>query len=322
MMREPNIPTEPKTLTEEELIRKSYYKERGLVEINDFINKQVWGAPGGVVLQAEAFFGTVDLKKMEIPTGLLTEEELADFKIFATRAIKRVLNALANKNPRGWESDKISLRFLFHDVSHVAGAIACGRHKEAGTANSVVPPFFSTELGEDYSKRELLEDELYGVFWSTLHRNNIPHQPVLSTLSKSQTEEEFISRYVRDVMDAALSVNKTHIQANLTLTRPELTGKEREEELSRLLEVAKVYAEQIQAHPPQKIVDMLHYVWEHKDNPRVLADLFFQEVGPYIEQIKKYSEYSNDPVEEIKKRRKPFEKKSPGNNIEEQPLYH
>jgi hypothetical protein len=81
--------------------------------------------------------------------------------------------------------------------------------------------------------------------------------------------------------------------------RKDLSPEELEQETTALRSKAIETAKEIENNPPTKIIEILHYIWEHRDNKRVLADLFFREVGPYIEELKKRDEYSDRPLEDI-----------------------
>jgi hypothetical protein len=54
---------------------------------------------------------------------------------------------------------------------------------------------------------------------------------------------------------------------------------------------AEEIAEEIRKNPPAKVVECLRYIWDNRDNHRVLVDLFFKKVGPYIESLKKRKVY-------------------------------
>jgi hypothetical protein len=300
----------PDANTKEEW-RGSHYRERGLLDIKKFLEESL-GTEAQQQFEAEAFFGTIlatpndqttntspwGTEYRKTPTGLLTKEEVADFTLFARRAIKRILNAFQHKyKDPTWTKDSINARSLFHDVSHAAGMIASGKYKQQD--NSIVLPFLHTPLGEDFSNREFMEDELYGILWNVIQIDKKPGQYVLKTLRESSTESEFIKAYVEGVMSAAVGANRNHIYRRLAAVRKDLSPEELEQETTALRSKAIETAKEIENNPPTKIIEILHYIWEHRDNKRVLADLFFREVGPYIEELKKRDEYSDRPLEDI-----------------------
>ncbi|MBP6888676.1 MAG: hypothetical protein KBC21_03145 [Candidatus Pacebacteria bacterium] len=81
----------------------------------------------------------------------------------------------------------------------------------------------------------------------------------------------FDSRVVYDTNDKALpgSLEKAHLEWR---------------QFSRdLLRVSN----DIESHPDKKLVELLRYVFENKNSPRVLVDLFFKELGPHIETLRR-----------------------------------
>lgn len=239
------------------------------------------------------------------PPELLSEEELAQFKAFADHGIKRILNAESQK--RGGAKFRLFLTkigvpidnyitfpVLYHDLSHVAGAVIQGKYAQ----NSIVPPVLRYKEGEDTNKQELFEDELYGILWDNTDYSGRGKRGNFTTalLKEAPDIDRFILLYIEGVLAMSFHENEDGITRQVELsTETHLI----DEEIQKKLAEANTIVAKIKKNPPQEIIRLLTYVWEHRDNPRVLADLFFQEVGPHIAELQKRKPYS--PQARLKK---------------------
>jgi hypothetical protein len=267
-------------------------------KIEDFLEKML-GDPTFIKGAADAFFG---LQMDEKNTAELTPDELADFTIFFLHVSKRVISAAARKretSAKAKSEEEISitdlatldsskkavfLSHLFHDVSHSVGQIA---RTGALTNNTAVQPFLRYESGKDYNSRELLEDELRGFIFASYYYPYPNQVRSKMHLDENDTEKDFIKSFVRSTIKAATRDNIHLIDEALPSFSLEAFRKRRV-----LEKEGKELAEDIIANPPQDVINSLHYIWEHKDNPRVLVDLFFMQIGPYIDALKKRKDYS------------------------------
>lgn len=236
---------------------------------------------------------------------LLSEEEFAQFKAFADHGIKRILNAESQKR-RGIKlrlfltklgvplDNYVTFPVLYHDLSHVAGAVIQGKYAQ----NSVVPPVLRYKEGEDVNRRELFEDELYGVLWDKTNYMGTGQMEnfTLHALKQASNIDSFILLYIDGVMKMSFNENEDGVTRQVELsTEIHLI----DEKINKKLAEANTIVAKIKNNPPQEIIRLLTYIWEHRNNPRVLADLFFQEVGPHITELQKRKPYS--PQARLKK---------------------
>ncbi len=283
-MRSPEpLPPSPFVTPEENRYKNS---ERPSIE---GLIKREFGSPERLRSSAAQFLVTD-------PT-LLTEEELIKFKIFADHGAKRILNAQSQKD--GGIKMKLfltkigipveySLAFpvLFHDLSHIAGSIILERHTRGN--KSIVPPVFKFKHGNDTNRHELFADELYGILWDKIAHEETPSNYTMACLKKAKTLQDFIDSYVNGVLEASLNENTGVLESHAEHTKP---IDQIDEYLDEKEYEAEELADDIRKNPPDEIIRLLTYVWNHRDNPRVMADLFFKEITPYIEGLRKRKVY-------------------------------
>ena len=251
---------------------------------------------------AVAFFGLCNNKTGEIFDTLLTQEELEKFVIFIKHVGKRVTSAYSQKFDGVTLNKKLinvtelkdvdngtkSLFFnnLFHDLSHSVGQIA--RHG-ASTNITPVQPYLRQKPDQNFNVREHLEDELRGFMFGSLYHPSPYTNRIKIHLEQSRTYEEFKTNFIEKTIRAAIDDNESAFNATYdfgNMERMEFFDKRDafEEEQKRL-------QEEIVANPPEDVLRNLEYIWAHRDNPRVLVDLFFKEIDPYIENLKKRKAY-------------------------------
>jgi hypothetical protein len=223
----------------------------------------------------------------------LTETQKDQLEIFAFHVGKRLLNAFSQKEGGiskrllGIKYKLISpesvFQYLVHDMSHAAGIIIQGKTEE--NDNSIVPPFLKYKNSFEFNRKELLEDECYGDLWG------YDPDEMLDLAKDSPSLEVFIKEYVQGCLQESLESNKTQVKAFVKNQNISYRSN-RKKLIQELGTGAEAIIAEIAANPPQEIVRLLTYIWEHRENPRVLADLFFQEVGPYLSELQKRKAYS------------------------------
>ncbi len=241
---------------------------------------------------AEYFFGT------NYDPGLLSAEELEQFKVFSHFGLKRILNAEMQRTPGTlMHLDRVlhdpekhhltsaEFRLAMHDLSHLAGCVINGRYEI--NQNSPLPPFYEFREFHEFNNKEVMENELYGFLWGTYFRYK---EFTLDKLHGDLTQEQFIEKYLTDCMEETLREN--HASVLHYMERKKMPIRERGNFSWNKQEDARRIADEIIANPPDDLVRMLTYTWEHKENPRVLADLFFKELGPYIDGLQKRKTYT------------------------------
>jgi hypothetical protein len=275
--------------------------------IEDFLEKVA--TPEFIEEAMVAFFGlyNVDENGNFTPsTKLISKQEQEDFRIFFLHVVKRILSAHSRKyegalehsyNKREaitslTESKNIPIIFstLFHDLSHSVGQIIKNKDFQGGT---VVQPFLRHPIDEDYNKKENIEDELRGFIFGSLYYPMPTAVRSKLHLTKSHTFEEFRGNFLKSTIKAALTDN------NELITRyhdhhPRNFSLERFEEQNNLESEAKKIADEIISSPPEDVERMLEYIWEHREESRVLIDLFFNEIKPYIDRLKARKIYQQE----------------------------
>lgn len=263
---------------------------------------QVIEDPSFLEEAATAFFGIYKRMKdgdYEFTTSPLSDEEYKDFKIFFLHVAKRIISANSRKyngvieygrdknidikNLDNLEDKNVFLNLLFHDISHCVGQIA---KNGAMTNITAIQPFFRYEVGKDYNVKEILEDELRGFMFASSYYPSPTGVRSKLNLESSPTQEEFIKNYLSYTMRIALKDNNSIIDNTFEFPSSENYKKQLE-----AIKEAKSIADEIVKNPPEDVIKALDYIWKNRDNPRVLADLFFKEVGPYIDELKKRKVY-------------------------------
>ena len=253
---------------------------------------------------AVSFFGLYTKNKdgawAECPE-IISEEEVQLFRIFFLHVMKRVISAHSHKYDGAIEhgiedtskildlsnlsEEKKSSLFntLLHDLSHSVGQIA----KNDRDGLSAVQPFLRYPVGSEYNKKEILEDELRAfIFGSFYHPNPLGVRSKMH-LETSFTFDDYRRNFLRKSMNGALRDNENLIEI---IHPPNAIVSF--EKIESLTKEAQNIGNEIIAKPPLDVEIALRYIWDHRDNPRVLVDLFFKEVGPYIEKLQERREYS------------------------------
>lgn len=102
-------------------------------------------------------------------------------------------------------------------------------------------------------------------------------------LSEAHTFEEFRSNFLKTTIKAALASNNELISGHYS---PKDFSLESNKEQKNLENEARKIGNEIIASPSEDVERMLEYIWEHREEPRVLIDLFFNETRPYIDRLK------------------------------------
>lgn len=258
---------------------------------------------------AIAFFGLANYSPeegMSTHENLLTDEELEQFKIFCKHVSKRVINAHSLKNDgviemqggvtnvegkRGHETKNLHtmnsnlqvqlFNMVFHDLSHSVGKIM--REGEKTSSDPVQP--YLRNLAVPYNNKEAIEDELRGFIYGSLYYPSPLYNRTFLHLAQAATFEEFKENFIQKTIGAALSDNRSALY-DIFQTKPD------EYKTLRALEnQAEEIGNEIIKNPPHDVIDSLTYVWEHKDNKRVLVDLFFKQIGEYLAKLQKRKDY-------------------------------
>lgn len=239
---------------------------------------------------AQAFFALED-PECNMP---LTDQEITRFGIFASHAIKKIIRGQSRKYDGKFENSHVQIpdlsgndpyliAVLLHDVSHSAGLVLSG--KVHGTADSLVPMFFRYEIEDDFNKRELMEEELWAYIFYRAGSGEAFENVTLRMLASASSFDDFLSSFVGRCMKNIERDN------HALMYKGDLTY----EEYSSRYDAQKDGVELIQSiinDPPHAFIDTMRQIWEKKDSPRVLADLFSEKAGPYISALQQRKIYS------------------------------
>ncbi len=243
--------------------------------INELIEKEL--TESNVAIQFQSFFN--------VKPGEYSQKEIEASKIFLSFALKRLMsNQLKDGNSAEKLLDVVRLNLsggiwdlfsmIWHDTSHVAGVIIRG---EKDQYNSKIPPFLKDDGTVKHNNRTVMEDELYS--------NLLRDYPNTLPLAKSSNSfEEFVSNYLKEVMRATYSLNSKLI-SEITIE---------DDEIARLRSEAESIVLDTEQNPPAKVTELLRYIWEHREDPRVLVNLFFEPrfgIPQFIDGLKKRKPY-------------------------------
>ena len=232
----------------------------------------------------------------------ISEQERSDFIILYTHLLKRVFLSLKSNSPslhpelqdyRAQLEDKElekdhdqftfknfdELRIVSHDIAHSVGNIINGRFE---SERKLYPIFTEYERGSRLPNKTMMEDELYSSLFSFGSSYNTHIALSIDSQEYSSNFEEYVDSYVGRVMTLTIGSIAADLESEYDQD-PNL--------MHNIRLQAEAIEEEIRKNPPAKVVECLRYIWDHRDNPRVLVDLFFQEVGSYIEKLKEREKY-------------------------------
>jgi hypothetical protein len=232
----------------------------------------------------------------------ISSQERSDFIILYRHLLKRVILSLKSNNPSLYtelqeyagqlQDEEIlkdhnqfnlkklnTLKLVSHDIAHSVGNIINGRFEQE---RKLYPVFTEKEKNERLPNKIMMEDELYSSLFSfgTSYATHIAL--AIDSQKYSFTFEEYIESYIARVMGLTIGSIEADLKSQNSRA-PHLT--------QTIILQAEEIAEEIRKNPPAKVVECLRYIWDNRDNHRVLVDLFFKKVGPYIESLKKRKVY-------------------------------
>ncbi len=284
-------PTHPQLFSERETLRDEQEVVEAIIAAQ-FENKEK--------LRENALqFFALETKEGE---EILSENELREFGVFATHATKRIvraesrkydgkfgnshLGAIANLSPHA--EDPYLIGPLLHDIAHAAGLVLNGTVTE--TQDSLVPIFFRHEIKEDFNEREIMEEELWAYIFFKVGTGGTYGNFTRHILAETSSFEEFSSAFIMRCMTNIRRDNSS------LFYQGELSEEEHRNRYTAPEEGEKII-ESILQHPPELFLKTLHIIWENRNNPRVLAELFSHNVGPYIQKLKQRKTYQEKPKE-------------------------
>lgn len=249
---------------------------------------------------ASAFFGMYNGEKHGYTGELITDDEVRKFAVFVKHVGKRVMSAhfqkfggsdLAEKiiPPKKLqelsESDTFQLfGVLFHDLSHSVGWIAQNKNQ---TNKSPVQPHLTTTNNLNYTPS--IEDELRGFIFGSLYYPYPSGNRSKLHILEANTYEEFEYNYLDHTLNAALRDSNNAYEEE---RHEDIGTSEGWDRFYNFKKEGERIKEEIMKNPPKDVIKNLKYIWEHRDEDRVLVNLFFKEIGPYIESLEKRKDYA------------------------------
>lgn len=212
--------------------------------------------------------------------------------------------------------DDYLFRLLGHDISHHSERIITQGKSQTPT------PLLPGKQEEDIN-RESFKEELYAAIWMTQRGYEMPISLAMfqadfpERMNREISESEELQSFPgigRDIVGLLPNISNdfdAYTKAYLAFVSnvklfpvvlnrffnsrivydengkatPGSFDKAHKEWRVFLKELVKT-SNDIESHPDEQLVEMLRYIFENKDNPRVLVDLFFKELGPYIKTLK------------------------------------
>lgn len=242
-------------------------------------------------------------------TALLTEKEKERFVLFARHVLKRQIFSFISS---GNFSKKVQQKteklvgedLIFHDIAHSVVAI-----EDEQRSNSVVPYFVGRTAEELVNNVRALSDEARALLWFNL----LGTKSTFISLCDRDLGERFFEqgflyheesvRFDRewtnarnmfrsiplDDFEAVLEVYIRVVYANLRRLNDEYIDIVAHNESERDM-LSSQYDQIIQdaiKHPHPLLVQNARYIFDHKDDPKVLYSLFEITCGTYIDRLEK-----------------------------------
>lgn len=271
--------------------------------------------PKFVEKHAISFFG---LSKKDL--GLLTEEELQKFKNVTKFLAKRIINAQAQKMGPGSKRLELLLDedldtyngILFHDISHSIGWFVFNNYNNADE-KKYVPLFFQTPPDAEMNNARVLEQEMFASLWQAIRPGTLPTslailrkggmKQLLEALTEDFPKEASkrvsglvkveapgdLQEYIHDYLYFLYNIlgafeNKFAISETAETLFPDGEFGARDTFIKRNQEQYDAIARNMIEGPHSLLVEMLSFIYENKDNPRVLVDLFLKYCEPIIKR--------------------------------------
>lgn len=236
---------------------------------------------------------------------LLTQEEKASFALFFTHVGKRILDAYFNKYNNHFATSignndivtvedlpsltpkktRLLLDILLHDMSHSFGTFV---NSDTPFPKTTKSPFLLTKKGGEINNTEIMVNEFFGFIFSTPYfaQGASYGNRIKAHFEKALSYEVFKHNFFERLKGVILSDNSRLIHEKGQEDFTYFIGKGYDE-----MKSATTIADEAIEIMKNKYDYILTYLWDNRENPRVLIDLFFQEVGPYIARLRERKAY-------------------------------
>lgn len=254
---------------------------------------------------------------------LITDSEIEDFLRVAKFLAKRIINAQAQALLETGDSRLDILtqgdldaynRLLFHDISHSIGWFIFN-NKDNATGNKYVPLFFQTKPEAVMNNARLIEQEGFAAIWQPQREGELPlslallrdggMESLVNSFYSAPEAKEFVDRiskfatfdipsnleeYIRHYLYFLYNAIGTAENTSSIISTSEVLFPDdvvaRKAFIKRNQEQYDSMVIQRIDNPPTLLVEMLTFIYENKESPRVLVDLFFKYAKPLIDRTR------------------------------------
>lgn len=215
--------------------------------------------------------------------NIITNQEWKDLQLLFHFLWKRVINGMMQWQSENKETTDYT---LIHDIIHSCVRYMKDPENLSKDPQRFVPTPFKHPASKLPNNRESLEEEVFALLWRnniirgflTLKRQEESWENRNNLLSWSTLKEQFILNYPEYAFEKYADFDfYSNYRATDYPWKSEDTVRQEYTSMRN----------SITTHMHPKLAELLSYIWDHRDNPRVMVDLFFREMQPLIDQIKK-----------------------------------
>jgi hypothetical protein len=203
----------------------------------------------------------------------IQNSEWGDLQILFGFLGKRVLYGFDQWHNPPDKDDEYNNNLIIHDIMH--GCIRYMQEPNSIDPKKYIPEPFQHPFRGWAEDKISTEEEIFALLWKKKSLINKTHIGHYIDSQKTVTRKDFINDYIPFTM---------HYWSDFWLP-PELKNTETASTHKNLIR-------EIKSNPPEKLLDLLGYIFDNQSNPRVMVDLFFREMQPLIDQLRKRKPYT------------------------------
>jgi hypothetical protein len=234
-----------------------------------------------------------------VPIELVSNEEIKDLRILFSYLLPRVLHAQVQFRwlNKPWSNPKIPstwrMSMIWHDLSHSIARYILDKENKSEDPWRFTPTPFKYRHKWYAEHYDALAEELYTSIWmrSWIWEGGSLLPLVLLKKEKSiSSGEDLYKKYIDYNLN---SIPEFKFKMPLYTVVPPLIffPFHKLPHLQKRRQVIEDLRGKIAESEFPKLRELLYYIYENREKPRVLLDLFFQEMQPLIEQLKKRNLY-------------------------------
>ncbi len=222
----------------------------------------------------------------------LTQEQRKDISMVMNFFMKRSLNSYRQWNSPNdelcWYDDgdflsQYGSSGMIHDLSHAISRYIRNPWNQIDW-QKFTPTIFYYEDRWFIEYREPIDEELFAFLWHKIFpkRHTMAKQVVWSSRDISDFYRKYLWEFLENTPVYPL-YNRNSSEYIDQLSRADRLS---------LIERNTVTMNDLIVNPDPKLLELLQYIFDNQDNPRVMVDLFFREMDPLIEKLKKREPYT------------------------------